>query len=40
MDITTVVGLIAGFTLIVMGILSGGTMSAFVDAPSLLPFRV
>ena len=36
MDITTIVGLIAGFTLIVMGILSGGTMSAFVDAPSLL----
>jgi chemotaxis protein MotA len=36
MDITTIVGLIAGFTLIIMGILSGGTMSAFVDAPSLL----
>ena len=36
MDITTIVGLIAGFTLIVMGILSGGTMSAFIDAPSLL----
>lgn len=36
MDITTIVGLIAGFTLIVMGILSGGTMSAFIDPPSLL----
>ena len=36
MDITTIVGLIAGFTLIIMGILSGGSMSAFVDAPSLL----
>ena len=36
MDITTIVGLIAGFTLIVMGILSGGSMSAFIDTPSLL----
>ena len=36
MDITTIVGLIAGFTLIVMGILNGGALSAFIDTPSLL----
>ena len=36
MDITTIVGLIAGFTLIVMGILNGGQLSAFIDTPSLL----
>ena len=36
MDITTVVGLIAGFTLIVMGILNGGELGSFVDVPSLL----
>ena len=36
MDITTIVGLIAGFTLIVMGILNGGQLSAFLDPPSLL----
>jgi chemotaxis protein MotA len=36
MDITTVVGLVAGFTLIVMGILQGSQISAFIDTPSLL----
>ena len=36
MDITTIVGLIAGFTLIIMGILNGGALSAFIDTPSLL----
>ena len=36
MDITTVVGLIAGFTLIVMGILNGGDLSYFVDTGCLL----
>ena len=36
MDITTIVGLIAGFTLLVMGILNGGDLSFFVDVPSLL----
>jgi chemotaxis protein MotA len=36
MDITTIVGLISGFTLLTMAILSGGTMSAFVDVPSFL----
>lgn len=35
MDITTIVGLIAGFTLIVMGILDGGELSSFVDIPSV-----
>lgn len=36
MDITTIVGLISGFTLIVMAILSGGQIGYFIDAPSLL----
>ncbi len=36
MDITTIVGLIAGFTLIVMGIMNGGQLGSFVDIPSLL----
>jgi chemotaxis protein MotA len=36
MDITTIVGLIAGFTLIIMGILNGGVLSSFIDTPSLL----
>lgn len=36
MDITTIVGLIAGFTLIVMGILNGGELGSFIDTPSLL----
>lgn len=36
MDITTIVGLIAGFTLIVMGILNGGQLVNFIDVPSML----
>lgn len=36
MDITTIVGLIAGFTLIVMGILNGGDIASFIDTPSML----
>ena len=36
MDITTIVGLIAGFTLVTMGILNGGALSAFIDVPSFL----
>ena len=36
MDITTIVGLIAGFTLIIMGILNGGELGSFIDVPSLL----
>lgn len=36
MDITTVVGLVAGFTLIVMGIMNGGEIASFIDTPSLL----
>jgi len=36
MDITTVVGLIAGFTLIIMGIYNGGELTSFVDIPSLM----
>lgn len=36
MDITTIVGLIAGFTLIIMGILNGGELGSFIDTPSLL----
>ena len=36
MDITTIVGLIARFTLIVMGILSGGDIAGFIHPPSLL----
>ena len=36
MDITTVVGLIAGFTLIVMGILNTADPSAYVDMGSVL----
>lgn len=36
MDITTIVGFIAGFTLLVMGILSGGDMAMFIDVPSVL----
>ena len=35
-DITTIVGLIAGFTLIVMGIFNGGDLVTFIDIPSLL----
>ena len=36
MDITTIVGLVAGFTLIVMGIMNGGQIASFIDTPSLL----
>ena len=36
MDITTVVGLIASFTLLTMAILNGGSLSAFIDVPSFL----
>ena len=36
MDITTIVGLIAGFTLLAMGIYNGGALSPFVDVGSLL----
>lgn len=36
MDITTVVGLVAGFTLIIMGIFNGGQLINFFDVPSLL----
>jgi chemotaxis protein MotA len=36
MDITTIVGLIAGFTLIIMGIYNGGELSSFIDTGSLL----
>jgi chemotaxis protein MotA len=36
MDITTIVGLITSFTLLTMTILSGGSLSAFIDAPSFL----
>ncbi len=36
MDITTVVGLVAGFTLIIMGIFNGGALINFFDVPSLL----
>ena len=36
MDITTIVGLIFGFTLVVMGILNGGALSDFIDVPSFL----
>lgn len=36
MDITTIVGLVAGFTLIVMGIFNGGELINFYDVPSLL----
>ena len=36
MDITTIVGLIAGFTLIVMGIFNGGDLGSFIDVGSLL----
>jgi len=35
-DITTIVGLISGFTLLIMGILNGGDLPSFVDVPSLL----
>ncbi len=36
MDITTIVGLVAGFTLIIMGIFNGGELINFYDVPSLL----
>ena len=36
MDITTIVGLIAGFTLIIMGIYNGGELASFIDTGSLL----
>ena len=36
MDITTLVGLIAGFTLIIMGIYNGATLEQFTDTGSLL----
>ena len=36
MDITTIVGFISGFTLLVMGMLFGGTLQAFMDVPSFL----
>lgn len=36
MDITTIVGLIAGFTLLIMGILNGGDLASFLDVGSLL----
>lgn len=36
MDITTIVGLVAGFTLIVMGIFNGGDLASFYDLPSIL----
>ena len=36
MDITTIVGLIAGFTLIIMGIYNGGELSSFIDTGSIL----
>jgi len=36
MDITTVVGLIAGFTLIIMGIFNGGDLYSFIDIPSAM----
>ena len=36
MDITTVVGLISGFTFIVMAVYNGGDLSLVVDVPSLL----
>lgn len=35
MDITTVVGLIAGFLLILMGILESGEVSSFINMPSI-----
>ena len=36
MDITTIVGLISGFTLLIMGIYNGGDLSSFVDVGSFL----
>ncbi|MDA0745095.1 MAG: MotA/TolQ/ExbB proton channel family protein [bacterium] len=36
MDITTIVGLIAGFTLIIMGIFNGGELSSFMDSGSFM----
>jgi chemotaxis protein MotA len=36
MDITTIVGLIAGFTLIVIAIFNGGELAGFIDISSLL----
>lgn len=36
MDITTIVGLIASFTLLTMAMLSGGDVRAFIDVPSAL----
>ena len=36
MDIATVVGIIAGFTLIVMGIMDGGEIGSFLNVPSAL----
>ena len=36
MDITTIVGLISGFTLLIMGIYNGGELSSFVDVGSFL----
>ena len=36
MDITTIVGLIAGFTLIIMGIYNGGELASFIDTGSIM----
>ena len=36
MDIATIVGLVAGFALVVMAILLGGSIGPFIDPPSIL----